>query len=169
MHESTVSYTARAAQTKRLETVSVERTLDPTATWEGWRIRGPEAIWRAFPADLAYGSAVRQALQSAATERLVLAVSEAFTNAVRHGNCRPGDCVWLAVQWRPGEVAIRMRYLGERFEVEEPVLPPVGSQHGRGRYIMSRLLDSVEYRFEGPWTELRLARRLQQASRATRG
>jgi anti-sigma regulatory factor (Ser/Thr protein kinase) len=177
MQKSTAGISAVATERTGREAASIERTLEPTATWEGWRPRGADAIWRAFPAELAYGSAIRQAIQCAAIDRrispedtadLVLAVSEAFTNAVRHGNCRPGDCVWLAIQWLPSAVAIRMRYPGEQFEVHDPVLPPVGSQQGRGRYIMSRLLDSVEYRFEGPWTELRLARRFQQASRANR-
>lgn len=129
-----------------------------------------DPMWRAFPADLAYGSAVRQAIQSAAIDRmvppddtadLVLAVSEAFTNAVRHGTCRTGDCVWMAVDWKPSEATIQMRYLGDHFEVEEPALPPESSHRGRGRYIMNRLLDQVEYRFEEPWTELRMLRRFR--------
>lgn len=128
--------------------------------------------WRGYPATPAFSSAVRQAVQSAAIDRMVrpedtadivLAISEAFANAVRHGNSGPEDAVWLAQEWRPEEVTIRLRYRGAPFAADSPELPPSDSPRGRGRYLMSRLMDRVEYRFTDGWTEVELARRLHPA------
>ena len=41
------------------------------AAWGPAPAEGGAPGWRAFPADLAYGSAVRHAIQSAATERMI--------------------------------------------------------------------------------------------------
>jgi anti-sigma regulatory factor (Ser/Thr protein kinase) len=126
------------------------------------------------PADLAYGTAVRRQIQSVATDHcmspadtadLVLAVSEAFNNAVRHGTSGPDDLIQFSVQIDRGKAAIELRYLGEAFEAGVPELPPPTSSSGRGRYIMAMLLDRVEYRFDPPWTTVRLVKsyRIQPA------
>lgn len=153
----------------------LERTLDPVAEpLPAWPEAG-EQEWRGFPATPAFASAVRQSIQAAAIDRmvcpedtadLVLATSEAFANAVRHGACGPEDAVWLAQQWRPDGVTIRLRYRGAPFAAEAPGLPPSAAASGRGRYIMNRLMDQVEYRFAGGWTELTLTHRLRRSERA---
>jgi anti-sigma regulatory factor (Ser/Thr protein kinase) len=179
MQRGTASNIEPAEERQATAGAEVETTLGVTesvtaagfrAAWGPAPAEGGAPGWRAFPADLAYGSAVRHAIQGAATERLippddtadlVLAVSEAFNNAVRHGNCRPEDCVWVTARWDPAEVTIELRYRGEPFPAEEPSLPPASSPRGRGRYIMNRLMDAVEYRFDAPWTELRMLRRFR--------
>lgn len=149
-----------------------ERTLDPvTERFPAWPSE-ESAEWRGFPAAPAFASAVRRLVQGTAIDRMicpedtadiVLAASEAFANAVRHGESGPGDAIWICQQWRPGEVTIRLRYRGAPFPVESLELPTPDATSGRGRYIMSRLLDQVEYRFRGGWTEVTLARRLRRA------
>jgi anti-sigma regulatory factor (Ser/Thr protein kinase) len=140
------------------------------------RLRAPEsaAEWRGYPATLAFGSAVRQAIQAAAIDRMVcpddtadivLAASEAFANAVRHGNSSPGDAVWLCQQWGTEEVTLRLRYRGAPFEADELHFRDADRLQGRGRTIMHRLLDHVEYRFADGWTEVELVRRLRPARR----
>jgi anti-sigma regulatory factor (Ser/Thr protein kinase) len=150
----------------RLETLrrwddrgGMERTLDPvTESMPAWPTEGgPE--WRGFPAAPAYASAVRQMIQAAAIDRmvspddtadLILATSEAFANAVR----------------QPDAVTLRLRYRGAPFAVDDaPGLPAPDATSGRGRAIMDRLLDQVEYRFRDGWTEVTLARRLRRAQR----
>jgi anti-sigma regulatory factor (Ser/Thr protein kinase) len=181
MQKSTASKIAAAGTAQTSDPSPIHPGLDRTIQGNGAPAPassgGAEPTWRAFPADLAYGSAIRQTIQGAAIDRmvspddtadLVLAVSEAFTNAVRHGSCRAGDCIWMAVEWGAEVATIHLRYLGDRFDTEEPALPPASSQQGRGRYIMSRLLDVIEYRFEEPWTELRMSRRFQYRRGAAR-
>jgi anti-sigma regulatory factor (Ser/Thr protein kinase) len=120
------------------------------------------------PADLAYGTVVRRQIQGMATERsmspedtadLVLAVSEAFNNAIRHGTARTIDPVEFRVEIADGTASVALRYLGEPFAAGRPELPGDLSPNGRGRYIMSRLLDDVVYQFDPPWTVIRLTKR----------
>jgi anti-sigma regulatory factor (Ser/Thr protein kinase) len=119
------------------------------------------------PADLAYGTMVRRRIQSLATDHamspddtadLVLAVSEAFNNAVRHGTSGPEDPIEFTVRFAEGTATIELRYLGESFPIQTPSLPAESSSNGRGRYIMAMLLDRMDYRFDAPWTVLRLAK-----------
>lgn len=159
----------------REERGGVERTLDPvTERFPAWPDEEGQE-WRGFPAAPAFASAVRQSIQAAAIDRmvcpedtadLVLAASEAFANAVRHGDSGPDDAVWLAQCWRPGGVTIRLRYRGAPFAAEAPGLPASDAGSGRGRYIMDRLMDQVEYRFADGWTDLTLTRRLRRAEQA---
>jgi anti-sigma regulatory factor (Ser/Thr protein kinase) len=124
------------------------------------------------PADLAYGTLVRRQIQSMATEQsmspddtadLVLAASEAFNNAVRHGTSRPFDTIACEVHFAEGKATIELRYLGEPFVAGTPELPPTGSPNGRGRYIMAMLLDEVQYQFASPWTTVRLAKNYRRS------
>jgi serine/threonine-protein kinase RsbW len=153
------------------ERSAAERTLDPvTESLPAWPSGGgPE--WRGFPAAPAYASAVRQMVQAAAIDRMVspddtadivLATSEAFANAVRHGDCGPEDAVWISQQWRPEAVTLRLRYRGAPFAPDIPDLPSPDATSGRGRVIMNRLLDQVSYQFRDGWTEVTLARRLRR-------
>jgi anti-sigma regulatory factor (Ser/Thr protein kinase) len=130
--------------------------------------------WLGYPATHGFGSVVRQSLQAAAIDRmvcpedtadLVLATSEAFANAVRHGDSGPGDTVWICQDWRPGEVTLHLRYRGAPFPAEPPHLPAPEATSGRGRYIMSRLMERVAYRFWDGWTEVTLSRPLRRAER----
>jgi anti-sigma regulatory factor (Ser/Thr protein kinase) len=119
------------------------------------------------PANLAYGTAVRRQIQGVATDHflspadtadLVLAVSEAFNNAVRHGTSGAEDSIEFRLQFEDGKAGIELRYLGEPFNAGTPDLPPPTAASGRGRYIMSMLLDQIDYRFDNPWTILRLVK-----------
>jgi anti-sigma regulatory factor (Ser/Thr protein kinase) len=122
------------------------------------------------PAELACGTLVRRQIQSLATDRsmspddtadLVLAVSEAFNNAVRHGTAGPDEPIEFSVQIADGTASIQIRYLGEPFPAGEPALPPATSTRGRGRYIMAMLLDDIHYQFDPPWTALQLVKRYE--------
>jgi anti-sigma regulatory factor (Ser/Thr protein kinase) len=98
------------------------------------------------------------------TADLVLAVSEAFNNAVRHGTSEPQDVIELSLRINAREAEVELRYRGEPFAVGVPELPPPTSASGRGRYIMSMLLDQVDYVFEPPWTAVRMLKLYNRAN-----
>jgi anti-sigma regulatory factor (Ser/Thr protein kinase) len=137
--------------------------------WSGERFQ--------VPAELAYGTAVRRQIQNLTTDQgiapadtadLVLAVSEAFNNAVRHGRSGPQDAIEVALQVSPEQVFLELRYRGDPFVAGTPELPPPTASSGRGRYIMARLLDQVEYHFDPPWTLVRLVKGYQLSPEAPR-
>ena len=101
------------------------------------------------------------------TADLVLAVSEAFNNAIRHGTSRAIDPIEFIVEIAEGTATVELRYLGEPFAAGNPELPAAHSSNGRGRYIMAMLLDEVDYRFDAPWTRLRLVKRYRTFPKPT--
>lgn len=98
-----------------------------------------------------------------AVNEIDLAVTEALTNAIRHGGADQTDfSVRLAWCWRAGELEI---------EVSEPgrYVPAAGwdslpddplSEGGRGGFLISELMDAVEHRNAGGRHALRLRRRV---------
>jgi len=175
MGKWTASNRAMAGTAPWITPTGTERTLDPVAERLPAPLAESQAPWCGYPAAMPFASALRQSLQAAAIDRmvcpddtadLVLAVSEAFANAIRHGESDPEDMVWVCQEWQPEAVTLRLRYRGAPFPAEPPTLPALDATSGRGRYIMSRLMDRVEYRFQDGWTEVTLARRLQRPERA---
>ncbi len=97
---------------------------------------------------------------SHAVKDVELAVGEAFGNAVKHGSDKNKVSVRLEALPRT-EVAVEMVYASGAFNTAvtypQNVLEGTG---GFGRYIMNKVLDSMEYVFsEDGRTTLRMIRR----------
>ncbi len=91
---------------------------------------------------------------------MVLAASEAFNNAIRHGSMGAGDQVGMAIETVGMELTVSMEYRGEPFMLAPPTLPEATDPHGRGRYLMEQLTDQVSYEFFDEWTRVRLCKRI---------
>ena len=107
--------------------------------------------------------AVRDALRSEgwrgeAAELVVLAVSEALTNAFEHGSL-PGEQVEVEIAASAERILVSVTDRG-RPGSATPAVPrpaPVGScPHGRGMIIMGALADAMEVRAAGAGTRVRL-------------
>ena len=88
-----------------------------------------------------------------------LAVSEAFSNAVRHGVRHAPGTVEVCIHAERAGVRVTLDYPGDPFHLDEPALPDPASTGGRGRYLMSVLADEVSYHFTGGMTRMTLAKR----------
>ena len=107
---------------------------------------------------------VRRALRSEGweaeqAERVVLAVSEALTNAVEHGSS-PGAAVVVEVAVTSARAGVRIVDAGRPGSAPPAALgapPPSSSEHGRGLLIMRALADRLEIRRAGRGTDVRLA------------
>lgn len=91
-----------------------------------------------------------------------LAVSEAFSNAVRHGCRATRVSVQARIEVTSEGARVTLHYPGEPFTLDEPRLPEPASTGGRGRYLMSVLADRVEYTFESGMTRAVLSKRWLQ-------
>jgi anti-sigma regulatory factor (Ser/Thr protein kinase) len=119
----------------------------------------------AVPVELAHGSVLRQKIRSLlemaefpedAVDDIILAVGEAFANAVAHGGGSRYEQVGISVWARRHSIAIELRYPGEPFDAIRPVEPDLDQLTGRGRYLMYALMDSVQYHFPVGETIVRL-------------
>lgn len=87
-----------------------------------------------------------------------IAVREALTNAVLHGNHADSNKrVYVALSCsQDGEVLVTIRNLGNGFDdraVPDPTTPKNWlSRHGRGIYIMRALMDEVQFEEQGLWS-----------------
>jgi len=120
-----------------------------------------------LPADvrsLAEGrDAVRRALRGEGWDRegaelVVLAASEALTNAIEHGSV-PGEPVEIEIAAAAGHAVIRVTDCGRPgaaspLGIPEP--PPPDAERGRGLIIMGALADALEIGRAGRGTEVRL-------------
>lgn len=104
-------------------------------------------LWESFGVDRQAG------------EDFCLAVSEAFSNAVRYGKGRPEDRVEVTVEMSVRECRVVLEYPGEPFVAGPPALPAEYATNGRGRFLMCALSDHVEYRFSGATTCVILLKR----------
>jgi anti-sigma regulatory factor (Ser/Thr protein kinase) len=123
-----------------------------------------------LPPLLANAAAVRRAVTSALTALgasgdeaadMVLAVNEAFNNAVCHGRMTHNDQLTVAIEGEGAELVVTLLYRGDPFPVTSPILPEPTDPHGRGRYLMERLTDRVSYEFHDGWTHTELRKQLQ--------
>jgi anti-sigma regulatory factor (Ser/Thr protein kinase) len=123
----------------------------------------------AVPVELAHGSVLRQKLRGLlettefpedAVDDIILAVGEAFANAVAHGSGSRYEQVAVSVWARRRTVAIELRYPGEPFDAIRPVEPDLDQLTGRGRYLMYALMDTVQYHFPEGETVVRLEKQL---------
>jgi anti-sigma regulatory factor (Ser/Thr protein kinase) len=122
------------------------------------------------PTTAASAPLVRQFVRSAAIRRgaptewideLIIAINEAFSNAVRHGTGHATDDTTVAVSVSDQGLLVELTYRGEPFDVDQRELPDDVFQHsGRGRFLMRQLLDSETYGFQNGRTTLRMFKHL---------
>lgn len=118
-----------------------------------------------LPADLAIVSFVRSALACVLMRedwpadgagRVLLASSEALTNAIEHGS-RAGGAVEIELTLTEERADVRVLDEGRPGAVVPSVpsvAPPSTSPRGRGLIIISRLADDLEVRGRGAGTEV---------------
>lgn len=93
-----------------------------------------------------------------------LALREALANAILHGNQRsPSKAVRICVALlKSGEVRIVVKDMGEGFDPSQVADPLEGKNllagHGRGIFLIRRLMDKVRFRFAGSGTEVEMTR-----------
>jgi serine/threonine-protein kinase RsbW len=83
-----------------------------------------------------------------------LALEEALTNAVRHGNkLDPSRSVAVSVELKADSVSIDVHDQGSGFDpdaVPDPTAPERSDKpSGRGVFLMRKIMDSVEYYDKG--------------------
>ena len=105
----------------------------------------------------------RGASADAVLDEVCLAVAEALTNAIRHGDAHAPDfAVRLAWCWKGGELEIEVSEPG-RFEPApgwERLPDDPLAESGRGGFLITELMDAVEHRNAGGRHALRMRRRL---------
>ena len=123
-----------------------------------------------FDADARSSRAIRKVVSDNATQAgfdpdaladLLLAVGEAFTNAIRHGDaCKEGG-VTAEIIASPVEVTVILEYAGKSFCHKIPCLSEAVnlSGGGLGRMIMYSVLDEVNYEFRNGYTIVRMVKR----------
>jgi anti-sigma regulatory factor (Ser/Thr protein kinase) len=126
----------------------------------------------AVPVDHAHGSAVRQRvrqlLEAAGFPRehaqdVLLALGEAFSNAVMHGTGSRREQVGVFARAHQRHVVIELRYPGEPFDTRPPTVPSMEQLTGRGRFLMTAVLDAVTYSFPAGETVVRLEKNVNGA------
>lgn len=92
-----------------------------------------------------------------AVDDIELAIGEAFTNAVKYG--QEGRATVYVDLSMPKVLTLEMIYLGADFDTTVTYPDDVESADGGfGRFIMSRMLDDMDYSFEDGHTILRMRR-----------
>ena len=128
-----------------------------------------------LPATPAGARAARSIVREAATEAgledesawdLMLATTEAVTNAVQHGKAWPNDCILLVTEPCPGGLWVEVCDLGTFDSALVPATLEATS--GRGMQIIAALVDRLEVRSRDGRTlvrfEKRRARRPRQSN-----
>jgi serine/threonine-protein kinase RsbW len=106
--------------------------------------------------------AARAGFSGPAREEISLAVTEAVSNAIRHGSpAGETDQVELSVQWQPPRLVIIVRDHGSPFSPPTPSLPDPAlfAEHGRGLFLMYHLMDEVQFEANGG-TVVRMIKKL---------
>jgi anti-sigma regulatory factor (Ser/Thr protein kinase) len=106
-----------------------------------------------LPATPAGARAARSLVREAAAEAgldgesawdLMLAATEAVTNAIKHGKAWPNDCILLVTAPCPRGLCVQVCDLGTFDSALEPA--PVEATSGRGMQIIAALVDRLEVR-----------------------
>ena len=82
-----------------------------------------------------------------ASQDVLVAVSEALTNMIRHSYESKGGKIQVAYRDYPDRIEITIRDYGKKFDagkVPGPCLPPT-EPGGLGLYLIKTLMDKVEY------------------------
>lgn len=93
--------------------------------------------------------------------KVLLCVSEAVTNAIKHGNkSNVHKKVCISVWCSDKEVQIQVEDEGEGFDivkVEDPTIKEnIRKESGRGIYIIKKLTDTLEYNKKGNKVKFKL-------------
>lgn len=91
--------------------------------------------------------AARAGFDPPAREEISLAVTEAVSNAIRHGSpAGEADQVELRVHLQGPRLVITVRDHGPLLQLPRPTLPDPASfaEHGRGLFLMHQLMDEVQ-------------------------
>lgn len=96
----------------------------------------------------------RAGLDNAQAASIAMAVIEAVTNAIVHGNKKEaGRNVHVTYRWEPRSVTVVVHDEGEGFDlssVPDPTDPErFMAFSGRGIYIMRQLMDTVDFEMNG--------------------
>lgn len=94
-----------------------------------------------------------------AASDFLLAISEAFSNAVRYGTTPAEEPIRVRVWVSRIEARLSLEYAGEPFPQDPPRLPDIHSTGGRGRFLIDRLTDGADYQFANGQTRLHLFKR----------
>jgi anti-sigma regulatory factor (Ser/Thr protein kinase) len=94
-----------------------------------------------------------------AASDFLLAISEAFSNAVRYGTTPAHEPIHVRVSVSRVEAKLSLEYAGEPFPQDPPRLPDAHSTGGRGRFLIDRLTDDAQYHFVSGKTRLQLVKR----------
>ncbi|MBN2105260.1 ATP-binding protein [bacterium] len=96
---------------------------------------------------------------------LAIAVTEAVGNAIIHGNKKdPNKKVHLQFRTGKDKIIITVQDEGEGFDpesIQNPLLPKnLMKESGRGIFILTELMDEVDYQFSKKGTTLKMVMRL---------
>src|SRR5262245_58046667 len=106
--------------------------------------------------DFAADAAAAFGLDADACYSVKLAMSEAVTNAIKHGSSSPSDVVVITVIEEAGALVFEIMDTGRfRPRVFRGEMP----EHGRGLEFMRALMDDVDLRPTAQGTMLRLTKR----------
>ena len=120
---------------------------------ESWLPAAPDSVTRARA--LVRDAAVEQGLGDDGAWSLVLATSEAVSNAIVHGTpCSAGILLRL-LPWKDG-LCVEVCDCGE-FDTA-PLPPGPEAPHGRGMPIIAAVVDHFEVVPDGPLTRVRFAK-----------
>ena len=113
-------------------------------------------------------AAAEVGLESDSAWDLMVASTEAVTNAVQHGKAWPNDCVLFATEPCPRGLRVEVCDLGTFDDALEPA--PLEATSGRGMQIIAALVDRLEVRHGDGRTLVRFEKHRPTAPRqATAG
>ncbi len=106
----------------------------------------------------------RMPFTSEQIDDIKLAVSEAATNALRHGATPDGCRIAVRLERRPDALAITVRDKGCGFDPDAVCLPGPEwlGENGRGIWFMRAVMDEVTFRSNYPGTVVELVKRFNQ-------
>jgi anti-sigma regulatory factor (Ser/Thr protein kinase) len=108
-------------------------------------------------------AAAEAGLESDSAWELMVASTEAVTNAVQHGKAWPNDCVLFATEPCPRGLRVEVCDLGTFDSALEPA--PLEATSGRGMQIIAALVDRLEVRHGDGRTLVRFEKHRDPAPR----
>jgi serine/threonine-protein kinase RsbW len=127
---------------------------------ESWLTAAPEAVSRARAIVRELASELR--LDDATTWELMLATSEAFANAVEHGQACDRRGIFLRAEIRDGKLGVEVADCGGSFASGHDARKPRG-EGGRGLRIIAAIMDQLEVVRDAGATRVRFAKQLALA------
>ena len=101
---------------------------------------------------------MRNAVDAAAKSAALLCFQEALTNAIRHTG-ELGSRIGVTAQVARGDLRMEVRDRGCGFDsasIDRTAVPDLLSEHGRGLFLMQRLMDDVEISSDSLGTTVRM-------------